>query len=48
MYIFRIVQILYQPDNRKKQNKLTLLPLVIIFVFLVVTFVNNDFSYVQT
>jgi len=47
MYIFRIVQVLYQPDNKKKQNKLTLLPLIIIFVFLVVTFANNDFVYEQ-
>ena len=48
MYIFRIVQVLYQPDNKKKQNKLTLLPLIIIFVFLVVTFANNDVTYEQS
>ena len=47
LYIFRIVQVLYQPENKKKQNKLTLLPLIIIFVFLVVTFANNDVAYTQ-
>lgn len=48
MYIFRIVQVLYQPDNKKKQNKLTLLPLIIIFVFLVVVFANDAFAYEQS
>ena len=48
LYIFRIVQVLYQPDNKKKQNKLTLLPLIIIFVFLIVTFANNDVAYEQS
>ena len=48
MYIFRIVQVLYQPDNKKKQNKLTLLPLIIVFVYLVVLFASNEVAYEES
>jgi hypothetical protein len=40
MYTFRIVQVLYQPNNTKLQNKLTLLPLVVVFVYLVILYAN--------
>jgi hypothetical protein len=41
IYVFRIVQVWYQPLNKQKQNKLTLMPLFIVSVYLVVLFANN-------
>jgi len=45
MYIFRIVQVKYQPDNSQKQNKLTMLPLIIVCIALLVLFVNSNLEY---
>ena len=36
LYVFRIVQVKFQPDSRQHQNKLTMLPLIIVSTYLLV------------
>lgn len=46
-YIFRIVQVHYQKDGELKQNKLTILPLVILLLYLVSLLGDNIVIYMN-
>ena len=45
MYVFRIVQVKFQPNSKQHQNKLTMLPLVIVFTYLLILLTLNLLNY---
>lgn len=46
-YIFRIVQLFYQPQRKQKQNKLTMMPLFIVCVYLISVLLDTLVLYLK-